>query len=55
MEKEEQYVRGTTRMRSMNLLSKIIPYVPQEISTNGKLYSSSMEFYEPTPRIERYL
>lgn len=49
MEKEEQYVWGTTRMRSMNPLSKIIYYVPQEISTNGKLYSSSMEFYEPTP------
>lgn len=48
MEKEEQYVRGTIRVRSMNLLSKIIPYVPQEISTNGKVYSSSMEFYEPT-------
>lgn len=55
MEKEEQYVRGTTRMRSMNLLSKIIPYVLQEISTNDKLYSSWMEFYEPTPWIERYL
>lgn len=49
MEKEEQYVRGTTRMRSMNLLSKIIPYVLQEIPTNDKLYSSWMEFYEPTP------
>lgn len=55
MEKEEQYVRGTTRMRSMNLLSRIIPYVAQEISANGKLYSSSIEFYQPTPWIERYL
>lgn len=55
MEKVEQYVRGTIRVRSMNLLSKIIPYVPQEISTNGKVYSSSMEFYEPALWIERYL